>query len=195
MITYLELEQVIEFYVKGLIYLSKYQYPYHNLKHTENVVNHATFLIQHYGLNEKESFIVKASAWFHDTGHAYGVLDGHEQASVMIMQDFFKNRSVDPVLIKLIGNNILATRVPTRPNNQMEMILCDSDTWHLATPAFKETDEQVKCEMEMRLGKPITNWIQETRNFLEHHQYYTDYCRKHLEKGKQDNIRWLNSLA
>lgn len=194
MINYLELEQDISRYVATLISTSSHQYAYHNIDHTQSVVSYTTFLAGHYSLNEKDAFIVKTSAWFHDTGHAYGVLKGHEETSVIIMQNYFETHSVPSDLMAWIGNCILATRIPAKPKNLLEMILCDADTWHLATPNFKSTDLNVKKEMEQREGKPIDDWLNQTISFLEQHTYFTSFCRAELANGKLQNLQWLKSL-
>ncbi len=40
--------------------------PYHNLRHTESVVSHCKQIGHHYQLNERDYFVVVASAWLHD---------------------------------------------------------------------------------------------------------------------------------
>ena len=42
---------------------------YHGLIHTENVVNAAIKMSDHYNLSEAERFICIAAAWFHDIGY------------------------------------------------------------------------------------------------------------------------------
>ena len=44
--------------------------PYHNLKHTQSVVSYSKELAHHYQLNERDYFIVMASAWLHDLGYS-----------------------------------------------------------------------------------------------------------------------------
>lgn len=191
MLDYLEIEHNIVNYVSELIRTSRHQYPYHNLDHTKNVVSYATFLTKHYTLDVKDSFVVKSAAWFHDTGHAFGLLTGHEETSVIIMQDYLNSLTVEEDVIKKVAGCILASRVPARPQNLLEMIICDADTWHLGTPDFRITDVLVRLEMEMRLGHTIQDWISETISFMEMHRYFTDFCRTSLMAGKKENIRRL----
>ncbi|MCU0388547.1 MAG: HD domain-containing protein, partial [Chitinophagaceae bacterium] len=76
--------------------------PYHNLEHTRNVVAAASELSGHYQLNEEETFIVKASAWFHDLGVTDGPLEGHEKRSAALAENWLNEQNADGNLIDQI---------------------------------------------------------------------------------------------
>ena len=58
---------------------------------------------------------------------------------------------------------------------------------------FRTTDPMVKKEMEMRTGKQFPAWDASTLQLLKEHRFYTDYCKKLLEKGKQENVMFVES--
>ncbi len=168
------------------------QYPYHNLAHTESVVGHVKEIAAYYLLNETDTFILTAAAWFHDIGHLYGPMKGHEERGVVIMQHYLQNNAPDHVAA--ISRCILATRSSTHPVTLQEQIIRDADTYHIGTPFFHQTDVLVEKEMEMRTGTKFPDWHRKSLLFLQQHIFYTEYCRNLLNNGKQQNIDWLVSL-
>ncbi|HEX6179822.1 MAG TPA: HD domain-containing protein, partial [Chitinophagaceae bacterium] len=61
---------------------------FHNLEHTEAVVERSKEIAAQYALNEKDQFVLYAAAWFHDTGHLFEAPERHEIKSVELMKDF-----------------------------------------------------------------------------------------------------------
>ncbi|HXB08959.1 MAG TPA: HD domain-containing protein [Puia sp.] len=164
-------------------------YPYHNLTHTKSVVTHCRELAAYYSLGDRESFILVAAAWFHDIGHLYGSIEGHEERGVGIMQQYLSN--VPGELTTAIAACIMATRLPAHPSTLSEQIICDADTYHLGTPVFRQTDPLVHQEIELRKGMPIPDWGRRTLILLRRHVFFTGYCKTLLAKGKEENIRWV----
>lgn len=167
------------------------QYPYHNLEHTESVVIHAKEIASWYLLNETDMFVLAVAAWFHDIGHLYGEIRGHEERGVRIMQQYLKG--VSPDLMAAIGGCILATKFPSHPVTLLEQIICDADTYHVGTSLFRLTDVLVEREMELRTGRKIPDWHLKSLKFLQQHSFFTEYCRNLLNEGKRQNITWLAS--
>jgi predicted metal-dependent HD superfamily phosphohydrolase len=193
---YNEAESHIGQYVTGIFeFHGKEQFPYHNLLHTQSVVQHAVEIATFYTFSEEELFIVKTAAWFHDIGHLTGGIQDHEARGVQMMQDYFQQYRMPGAPIPFIAGCIMATRFPPHPCTFLESVICDADTYHLGTPVFRETDALVKKEMELRTGRQFPHWYQSTLHFLQAHTFYTDYCRNLLYAGKQENIYWLQSLA
>jgi predicted metal-dependent HD superfamily phosphohydrolase len=166
-------------------------YPYHNLAHTEAVVAHVKEMAAHYGLSAANSFVLSVSAWFHDIGHLYGDMKGHEERGVVIMHDYLPGFSSD--LVEAMNRCILATKLPSHPADLLEEIICDADTYHFGTLVFRTTDALVEKEMMLRTGKVFPDWHKKSLLLLEQHVFFTDYCRELLEQGKQENIAWLRT--
>ncbi|HTE23616.1 HD domain-containing protein [Flavitalea sp.] len=164
---------------------------YHNITHTRQVVSHATEIIAHLNLSAIDKSIVIIAAWFHDTGHLFNIMQGHEVKSVEIMDEFLSKQSCDRSVIDEIASCILATRLPAQPFNLKEEILCDADTYHLGTTEFQITDALIKLEVEQRGGAGDDNWNLQTLEFLRTHSFYTSYCKEKLKEGKARNIAHL----
>lgn len=167
--------------------------PYHNLEHTENVVSRAAEIATHYQLNDLDFFIVSAAAWYHDTGYYINGAEEHELRGSEKAAAFLKERGVDEAVIAAVGNCIMATKIPQRPQNLLEQIVCDADLFHLGTDAFGPLNKQMRKEVSLRVGKkiPKEDWRRGTIRLLESHHYHTDYSQQLLTEKKRDNLQSL----
>jgi len=193
--SYLEINRDIEDYINNIFesHLNK-NLIYHNVIHTREVVQHAIEIAVFYKLSEESLFALRTAAWFHDTGYLFKGPDDHEQESVNIMKTFLHKYNLPSALINKVEQLIMATKEPTSPVSLAEMIICDADTYHFGTIEFKQTDELVKKEIELRTGLILLDWVKHTIAMLKAHKFYTSYCVERLEEGKMQNIAWLQSL-
>ena len=165
---------------------------FHTLQHTENVVEHVKEIATQYQLDEKEQFILYTAAWFHDTGHLFTEPALHEIRSVELMKDFLAKYVTDEDVTRQIGDAILSTKMPRHPQGLLQEIICDADTYHVGTKDFRTTNKLLKKEYTLRnVPEPAGGWNRNALTFLESHQYYTQYCRDLLDRGKQKNINRL----
>lgn len=169
------------------------QFVFHNLEHTEDVVEAAGHMADHYQLNEEDRLLLLLAAWFHDTGYTTGHTDGHEEASVGLATQFLQSRHADEGLVQRVASAIQATRMPQSPEGLTEKILCDADLHHLATEDFKPRNALLKQEREALLGHKIDKkeWRKSNREFLLRHKYFTDYGKDVLTPKKMENLAAL----
>ena len=162
---------------------------YHNYEHTASVATAAAELNGHYGLSEQDDFVVRAAAWFHDLGYLVDP-DNHEAASVVLAENFLKEKQVASVLIEEVKACILATRMPQKPKNLLQQIVCDADMSHFSTDSFAEKSKQLRKELQTRCGLAISKnaWRHQTICLLEVHQYHTEYARAHWNVKKMENL-------
>lgn len=163
---------------------------YHDRTHTEQVVEAARTIAQHYQLNERDFFIVMVAAWFHDTGYFKGGALGHEERGAEMAVAFLTGTGVDAGAIQSVRGCILATQIPQKPANLVEDIVCDADLFHLGTDKFSERNKLMRKEMEAFKDKKISkdDWRRSTIRLMETHRYHTDYCRLLLNEKKQENL-------
>ncbi|HUC81879.1 MAG TPA: Pycsar system effector family protein [Flavisolibacter sp.] len=168
----------------------KPEFVFHNMEHTEDVVEACSHMADYYQLNEEDRLVLMLSAWFHDVGYAGGQAEGHEELSVQMATQFLQTRQVDDAIIQRIASCIQATRMPQSPVSLIEKILCDADLFHLSTEDFKARNSLLKQERENLLGHKIDKkeWRKNNIQFLSEHKYYTDYGQDMLEHKKMDNI-------
>lgn len=185
----------IENYVTGL-YESSHDdtLAFHNLKHTQTVVERTKEIAGHYDLSEKDMLILFAASWFHDTGHLFTEPARHEDMSVEIMHKFMQADTDDAELIQDIGSTILATKPPRNPTTLLQQILCDADTYHLGTKEFKQSNKNAMDELELKSGEvDKKEFNKDTIQMLKTHEYYTKYCKELLTKRKIENMKKLKS--
>jgi predicted metal-dependent HD superfamily phosphohydrolase len=166
---------------------------FHNLGHTQQVVAAAKELAAHYNLNDEDFFVLLLAAWFHDTGFSSGRAEEHEKESIRLASEFLTERNVDPQVIQRVSSCIQATHMPQSPLSQVEKIMCDADLFHLGSGDYKKINDLLKQEQEYYFKKEFSKkeWRQRNIEFLETHQYFTDYAQQIQEPRKQDWIRLL----
>jgi predicted metal-dependent HD superfamily phosphohydrolase len=165
---------------------------YHNRKHTEDVVAAATQIANHYQLNDRDFFIVVASAWFHDTGYMED-LDNHEEKSARLAEDFLKAQYVDEDIIKEVNGCIMATKMPQKPVGLLQSIICDADVFHLGTVDFDGNNKQLRKECKVLYHNDYSkhDWREKTIRFMQSHHYHTDYAQMLLADQKEKNLQEL----
>ena len=166
---------------------------FHNLGHTQQVVAAAKELGSHYNLNDDDLYVLLLSAWFHDTGFSTGKAEEHEKESINLAANFLEERNVDPQVVQRVSSCIQATRMPQSPLSQVEKIMCDADLYHLGSGDYKKINDLLKQEQEYYFKKEFSKkeWRQRNIEFLETHQYFTDYAQQMQEPRKQEWIRQL----
>ncbi|MGV3530104.1 MAG: Pycsar system effector family protein [Flavisolibacter sp.] len=163
---------------------------FHNLEHTEDVVEASSRMADYYQLEEEDRLVLLLAAWFHDVGYSAGKAEGHEDVSIEMARQFLESRHLEDSLVQRVTSCIQATRMPQSPITQTEKILCDADLAHLATDDFKARNQLLKQERENLLGQkiPKKNWRKSNAAFLGNHKYFTEYGREMLEPRKQQNL-------
>ena len=182
-----------EVYINGLFQkMDTSALLFHNLHHTQTVVQRAKEIAAHHELSEKEMMIVFIAAWFHDIGYLFTGAVGHEAKSSEMMREFMQINLNDSEIITAIEACIMATKHPRNPTNLLEEIICDADTYHLGTKEFKDTNKQVFEEISLKEGEiDKKEWNERALQFIEAHQYYTGYCRNLLVDKKKENMKKL----
>lgn len=168
----------------------KPEFVFHNLEHTEDVVEACSHMADYYQLSEDDRLVLMLAAWFHDVGYSAGHAEGHEEVSVQLATQFLENRQIDETIIHRVTSCIRATRMPQSPVSLVEKILCDGDLFHLSTGDFKARNQLLKQEREYLLGQKIDKreWRKSNIQFLGQHKYFTDYGQEILEAKKLDNV-------
>ena len=166
---------------------------FHNLAHTQGVVKAAEELAAHYQLADNDHFVLMIAAWFHDTGFSSGQAEEHEKVSIQLATDFLQSKGIDDETVQRVSSCIQATRMPQSPLSQVEKIMCDADLFHLGSPEFERINRNLREEQEAYFKKEFSKkeWRQRNIEFLEAHQYFTDYAQQKREDKKQEWIRLL----
>jgi predicted metal-dependent HD superfamily phosphohydrolase len=197
MMNYLEVLDQVRAHVASLFHANKdNRLIYHNLNHTERVVKSAVKIANHYQLSDHDFFVVNTAAWFHDIGYLTS-FDHHEARGAESAKQFLTDRGLEPGVIELVVNCILATKMPQHPVGLLEQIVCDADLFNLGSDNFKEGNKLIRREVEAFYGKDIdkNEWRLKTIALFEGHHYHTEYCQDLLNAKKQLNLQELKDKS
>ncbi|MBS1517542.1 MAG: HD domain-containing protein [Bacteroidetes bacterium] len=164
-------------------------YVYHNLDHTEEVVEAIKKIGIKTGLNEEDLEIVTLAGWFHDTGFIERS-ENHEDISIEIARKFLTERNYNPDNISLIIGCINATRFPQAPTNILEEIICDADLFHIGSKNYFSKSDLLRLEWEKSSGKFYNEieWLKINIDFLTAHKFFTKYAKKSCGDNKSELI-------
>lgn len=162
---------------------------YHNLAHTQRVVEKTKELAKESSLPDKAQQHLIIAAWFHDTGFIK-TIEGHEKESVKIAATFLASQQVSEDDINAISKLILATQMEYKPKTESEGYIKDADCAHLSSKNYIDYATLLRKEWELTLHKKIskTDWIKENISFLTTHTFNTDLAAKKWEKRKGKNL-------
>jgi len=166
---------------------------YHNLAHTQSVVEKTKELAELAGINEVQTYQLLLSAWFHDTGFIKSI-DNHEEKSINIAEDFLKQHHVSQDDINAVNQLILATKMDYEPKNILEKIIRDADCAHIGSKNFADITNLLRKEWELACNKTLSDfeWLEENINFLTNkHRFYTDEASSKWDKIKGKNLSQL----
>lgn len=165
---------------------------YHNIFHTQRVVEKTKELIQGMQIDEKAAQILILAAWFHDTGYAKSI-ENHEEESVKIAEVFLKNKEVSKDIIEQVLNLILATKIGIKPSSDLEKIIRDADCAHLGSKNFSDYTSLLRKEWELTKKHVVSDaeWNKENINFLTNHRFYTEFAAKNWSKTESKNLAQL----
>ena len=197
MTNYLELLDQVRNYTAGLFHDNKNdKLIYHNILHTEQVVKAVVKIANHYKLSDPDFFVVSSAAWFHDIGYLTS-FELHETRGAEAAKVFLTSKGVEPDVIDLIANCILATKMPQHPVGLLEQIVCDADLFHLGSDDFKGRNKLMRKEAEAFSGKEINKneWRLKTIILFENHHYHTEYCQELLNAKKELNLQELKDKS
>jgi len=169
------------------------EFVYHNINHTNRVVDSAQEIIDNSTLTDDQKEVILVSAWFHDVGYIDGCKD-HEAKSQKYADNFLQNQQADKHFIEKVKSCIGATRIKSEPESLPERVIKDADSSHLAADDFESTSELLRQEwklMEIKDYDP-DEWIDVNIQMLSNiHQYYTHYARENWQPKKQENLSEL----
>ena len=177
-------------------YLNNYLDPsfvYHNLAHTQRVVEKVSELVEASNLNETEKEQLFVAAWFHDTGYTKSI-DNHEDQSVTIAREFLTDKNCKAHDIDIICDLILATKMDYVPKNQQEKIIRDADCSHIGSKNYLEVSELLRKEWELTCDKKLNEaeWLDENIKFLStKHRFYSNEASVNWDQRKGSNLAML----
>ena len=167
---------------------------YHNVKHTVDVVTEVELIGWAEGCSDEEILLLKTAGLFHDAGHVIAY-DDHEFYGTQIAKEMLPAYNYTPEQIETICSLIMSTKLPPKPTNLLESIICDSDLDYLGRsdfiPVSNTLFEELKAQNKMG---SLNDWNKIQVKFIAGHQYFTKTARKLREVNKQQQIERIQNL-
>lgn len=167
--------------------------PYHNIKHTVDVVTEVELIGWAEGISDEDLLILKTAALFHDTGHIRSYTD-HEYQSTVIAREMLPSFNYSSEQIEKTCQLILSTKLPPCPRNHLEEIICDADLDYLGRSDYIPVSNALYQELRKRdLVGSLEEWNKRQIDFISAHQYFTSTARKLREINKQNQVERIRS--
>lgn len=162
---------------------------YHNLLHTEQVVDAAQEIGEGIRLAKSEMEVVLLAALFHDVGFVDAV-EGHEEKAAALATEFLNSKNYPLQRIELVVGCIRATKMPQLPKNSLEEVMCDADLSHIGKKRFFKRSDLLRMETEMRTGVPMSDvdWLQKNIEFASSGTFFTLYARDEWSVRRRKNL-------
>ncbi|WPR77237.1 Pycsar system effector family protein [Algoriphagus sp. NG3] len=174
-------------------YRQKSEFCYHNIDHTLQIVEKSQEIGEYYKLGKEDLEDLYFSSWMHDVGYWDGEGEGHEARGAEMAEQYLVELGINLERIERIKSMILATKIPQKPSNLLEEIICDADLYHLSSEKFYEQTLLLKKEKENSGNEkmPLVEWLRGSQVFMRSHNYHTEYAKKFLQPGKERNLKLI----
>lgn len=167
---------------------------YHNLDHIEDVLTAAVLIGKAEKLTADELQLLRIAALLHDAGLIVSLVD-HEEAGSRMAKEVLPAFGFSEVQVNSVRAMILATRIPQAPTTRLEKVLCDADLDYLGREDFFTTGKKLYEELKRQEKvKSELEWNRMQREFLEAHQYHTEYSRNNREPVKKRHLEQIKGL-
>ncbi len=164
---------------------------YHNSRHTTNVCTRVENIGREEKVTDEELLLLKTAALFHDAGFMISY-DNNEPLGANLAEDILPKYRYTPEQIQKIKALILSTKMPPKPKNHLEEIICDADLDYLGRTDFIVVSQNLFRELyERGKVKTIEDWNRFQYKFIIKHEYFTATARKLRESGKKAVIEEL----
>jgi len=171
---------------------------YHNLKHTVDVYTQVELIGRAENLSNEDLLLVRTAALFHDMGHLIDYAT-HEEMSVKMAHEILPRYGYTPEQIARVAEIIMATKLPPKPKNILEEIICDADLDYLGRTDFIPVSNALYKELhEHGMVGSLHDWNLIQIDFIQKHQYFTQTARRLRNVNKDVQLknlkRWMNEL-
>ena len=164
---------------------------YHTPRHTRSVIQVARLLAEKEKIDHYNLKILSTAALFHDSGFLKSHRD-HEEISCEIAKEYLPGFDYNDSEISQICQLIMVTKLPQRPTNELERIICDADLHYLGTDEYFSIAENLYREFHhLGIVKNRTEWRKKQIHFFKTHQFFTKAAKEEYADKKEENLRFL----
>lgn len=167
-------------------------FTYHDYDHALLVLDSVSQIAKKSNVSEDDLLILQLAALFHDSGFISGAKD-HEAKSQEIAQDYLSNEGFTKELISKVNVCIAATKMGSKTNNLLAMILKDADMSGLGNKKYPKITEKLRCELNNTTDSNIEKkeWLSVNLKFLKDCFYNTPAAKQLYDNQKVENLKKL----
>lgn len=166
---------------------------YHSVEHIKDVYDSAKKLAKKEKVAGDDLVLLLTAALFHDSGFLIDQKD-HEKLSCDVARKHLPDYGYKADDIERICGMIMATRIPQRPHNLLEQIICDADLDYLGRDDFFTIGDKLFAELNMYgMINTEDEWNRLQAGFLEKHHYFTATALKLRKEKKDQNLAIVKS--
>jgi len=167
---------------------------YHSIEHTLDVMKAVLFYTKKENINEYNTTLILTAALFHDSGFLIKYRN-NEASSVKIVKKILPDYNYKKEEIDAIEKMIMSTKIPQKPNNILEQILCDADLDYLGRDDFNMISIKLFQEWNFNgIKLSLKEWYLQEIKFLEKHTYFTQTAIKLRTPKKMDQLNQIKEL-
>ncbi len=158
---------------------------FHNLEHTEAIVEAVRLIGTHDQLSEEEMEMVQIAAWFHNTGYKDAYI-GHNEESKAIAATFLNKENVPPQKRDKILNCILASKVGNKPKENIEKVLVDARQTVVKEDNFRVQLDLLRQEL-LAVKKEEQSEVESLQSYLKailKYEFHTNYGKEVLQPAR-----------
>jgi len=168
---------------------------YHNLQHTLDALYVCNQYVKRIGLDHHSAKLLRLGVLFHDIGFTVSKKN-HEASGIQIAEGLMKEFNFPKKDMDVITGLIMATRMPQNPKNQLERMICDIDLDYLGRDDFYPISNQLYRELQNNSLAPNKfEWNKIQIEFLETHNFHTDFAKRNRQPQKEKRIAELKLLV
>jgi uncharacterized protein len=169
---------------------------YHCADHTLDVLDATRRLAEAEKVETHAKLLLETAAVYHDAGMLVQYKD-HEAASVVIAKQVLPGFGYSEPEILAIADLIMVTKLPQRPYDHLEQILCDADLDYLGRDDFYIHSFKLRLEWQVNgiRNTTLPEWLSIQINFLTEHQYFTPSAILLRNEKKMKHLAEIKTLC
>jgi uncharacterized protein len=169
---------------------------YHCVDHTIDVLTAIRQLARLEKIDLYHKTLLETAALYHDAGMLVQYRD-HESASMEIAKKTLPGFGYSESEIAEISELISVTKLPQRPYNHLEQILCDADLDYLGQDVFFINSFKLRLEWQLQgiLQTTLSEWFDIQIKFLNEHHYFTNSAMLLRNEKKLKNLEEIKKLC
>jgi len=168
---------------------------YHCVEHTIDVLDATRRLADSEKIGPHDQALLETAALFHDAGMIIQYKD-HESVSVDLAREFLPGFGYSTSEVEEIASLIMVTKLPQRPYNHVEQIICDADLDYLGRDDFFINSFKLRLEWQTNgiINTSLPEWFDIQIQFLQEHRYFTNSAILLRNEKKHNHLEAIKLL-